>query len=62
LPNDSAPWRSCASPLQVKTNDAYFLVSWIKDADKRAVTAITDWPLGQFCRDAEAQASDVRAS
>jgi LysR family glycine cleavage system transcriptional activator len=41
--------------LQLATDDAYFLVSRLKDADKPEVTAITDWTLGQFCRQPELQ-------
>jgi LysR family transcriptional regulator, glycine cleavage system transcriptional activator len=41
--------------LQLETDDAYFLVSRLKDADKPEVTAITDWTLGQFCRQPELQ-------
>jgi LysR family transcriptional regulator, glycine cleavage system transcriptional activator len=42
--------------LQLETDDAYFLVSRLKDADKPEVTAITDWTLGQFYRQPELQA------
>lgn len=42
--------------LQLATDDAYFLVSRLKDADKPEVTAITDWTLGQFCQQPEPQA------
>jgi len=41
--------------LQLETDDAYFLVSRLKDADKPEVTAITDWTLGQFCCQPELQ-------
>ena len=41
--------------LQLETDDAYFLVSRLKDADKPEVTAITDWTLGQFCHKPELQ-------
>jgi LysR family glycine cleavage system transcriptional activator len=41
--------------LQLETDDAYYLVSRLKDADKPEVTAITDWTLGQFCRQPELQ-------
>jgi LysR family glycine cleavage system transcriptional activator len=42
--------------LQLQTDDAYFLVSRLKDADKPEVTAITDWTLGQFYRKPELHA------
>jgi LysR family transcriptional regulator, glycine cleavage system transcriptional activator len=45
--------------LQLETDDAYFLVSRIKDADRPEVTAITDWTLGQFYRKPELQAQDA---
>jgi LysR family glycine cleavage system transcriptional activator len=45
--------------LQLETDDAYFLVSRIKDADKPEVTALTDWTLGQFYRKPELQAQDA---
>jgi LysR family transcriptional regulator, glycine cleavage system transcriptional activator len=42
--------------LQLETDDAYFLVSRLNDADKPEVTAITDWTLAQFGRKPELQA------
>ena len=39
--------------LQLQTDDAYYLVSRFKDADKPEVVAITDWTLEQFCRQPE---------
>jgi LysR family glycine cleavage system transcriptional activator len=48
--------------LQLETDDSYFLVSRLQDADKPEVTAITDWTLGQFCRDAEIAAETACAS
>jgi LysR family glycine cleavage system transcriptional activator len=48
--------------LQLETDDSYFLVSRLQDADKPEVTAITDWTLGQFCRDAEIAAQTACAS
>ena len=39
--------------LHLATDDAYFLVSRVKDADKPDVTAITQWTVGQFCRSVE---------
>src|ERR1700726_4483232 len=48
--------------LQLETDDSYFLVSRLQDADKPEVTAITDWTLGQFCRDAEGAAHTACAS
>lgn len=38
--------------LQLDTDDSYFVVSRLKDADKPEVTAITNWTLNQFCHDA----------
>jgi LysR family transcriptional regulator, glycine cleavage system transcriptional activator len=48
--------------LQLETDDSYFLVSRLKDAAKPEVTAITDWTLGQFCRDAQTEVLQARAS
>jgi LysR family glycine cleavage system transcriptional activator len=48
--------------LQLETEDSYFLVSRLKDAGKPEVTAITNWTLGQFCRDAGSEALQARAS
>jgi len=45
--------------LQLETDDAYFLVSRLKDADKPEVTAITDWTLRQFYRKPEPQAQSA---
>jgi LysR family glycine cleavage system transcriptional activator len=39
--------------LHLATDDVYFLVSRVKDADKPDVTAITQWTVGQFCRGVE---------
>jgi DNA-binding transcriptional LysR family regulator len=45
--------------LQLETDDAYFLVSRLNDADKPEITAITDWTLEQFRRDAGVQAKSA---
>ena len=42
--------------LQLETDDSYFLVSRLQDADKPEVTAISDWTLNQFRRDADVAA------
>jgi LysR family glycine cleavage system transcriptional activator len=39
--------------LHLATDDAYFLVSRLKDADKPEVTAITQWTVGQFCNNVQ---------
>jgi LysR family glycine cleavage system transcriptional activator len=48
--------------LQLETDDSYFLVSRLKDAGKPEVTAITNWTVGQFCRDAGSEVLLARAS
>jgi LysR family glycine cleavage system transcriptional activator len=48
--------------LQLETDDSYFLVSRLKDAGKPEVTAITNWTVGQFCRDAGSDVLLARAS